>query len=133
MTTPEATRILVAEDNPADVTLVRLALGAHGVEAKLEVFGHGDLAMEAIEQIPSGGRPDLILMDLNLPGHGGLELLAALRERLRLDVPVVIMTSSSAASDRQAAERLGVSHFFRKPTHLDEFLKLGAVVKRILG
>lgn len=128
-----APRIFVAEDNPADVYLVRMALQEHGIRGELEVAGHGDRAMEILRDLAKGPRPDLILMDLNLPGIGGIDILSNLRSiNIYEGVPVVIMTSSSAASDRQAAERLGISHYFRKPTHLDDFLHLGAIVKTLL-
>ena len=132
VTRPEP-RIFIAEDNPGDVYLVEVALREHGVDGDLLVVGHGDRAMELLEEMSDTECPDLILMDLNLPGKGGIDVLTELRNRLRCEhVPVVIMTSSSATSDRQAAERLGVSHYFRKPTHLEAFLELGAIVKRLL-
>lgn len=126
-------KIFVAEDNAADLYLVRLALEQHGVAADLHAAAHGDHAMKLLDGFSRVDRPDLILMDLNLPGIGGLDILTRLREATDYnDVPIVVMTSSSAASDRQAAERLGVHHYFRKPTHLNEFLELGAIIKQLL-
>ena len=126
-------RIFVAEDNPADVYLVRLALEESGIESELEVAAHGDRALEILERFPPEQRPDLILMDLNLPGKGGIDILTRLRETKHCQgVPVVVMTSSSATSDREAAERLGVNHYFRKATHLHDFMQLGTIVKDLL-
>lgn len=126
-------RIFLAEDNPGDVYLVRLALQEHGVDGEVQVADHGDRALERLLALEPAGRPDVILMDLNLPGRGGLDILAHLRESGGFaGVPVVVMTSSSATADREAAERLGVSHYFRKATHLDGFLELGRIVKRLL-
>ncbi len=74
--------------------------------------------------------PDLILMDLNLPGRGGIELLQALRASKTgaQVVPVIIMTSSRSPAHRKEAEQIGISEFFNKPTDLEEFLNLGALV-----
>lgn len=133
VTTARAPRIFIVEDNPADVYLVRLALKEHGIEGEVRVAAHGDRAMELLQGMSTAERPDLILMDLNLPGKGGIEILSNLRGSESYDqVPVVIMTSSSAVSDRQAAERLGIKHYFRKPTHLTEFIELGAIVRTLL-
>lgn len=132
MSSPEhrLPRIFVAEDNPGDVYLVRMALQEHGVDSDLQLSEHGDQASKKLrEQDP----PDLVLMDLNLPGKGGIEILSELRSDERFqNVPVVVMTSSAAASDRAAAEELGISHYFRKPTHLNDFLALGEIIKTLL-
>ncbi len=126
-------RIFVAEDNPGDVYLVRMALQEHGVKGDLQLSEHGDQASRALREMAAGQRPDLVLMDLNLPGKGGIEILSELRSDERFEnVPVVVMTSSAAASDRAAAEELGISHYFRKPTHLTEFLALGGIIKTLL-
>ncbi len=72
-------------------------------------------------------------MDLNLPGKGGIEILADLRGMQAYQhIPVVVMTSSSAPSDRNAAEQLGISYYFHKPPHLEGFLQLGSIVRGIL-
>jgi CheY-like chemotaxis protein len=126
-------RIFVAEDNPGDVYLVRMALQEHGVNSDLQLSEHGDQASRALREMAAQDPPDLVLMDLNLPGKGGIEILSELRSDERFQkVPVVVMTSSAAASDRAAAEELGISHYFRKPTHLNDFLVLGEIIKTLL-
>ncbi len=127
-------RILIAEDNRADVELIQLALAEHGIQAELNVANRGDEAYQLILHLGKmTARPDLILMDLNLPGRTGIELLEVLRssEEGRA-IPVIVMTSSRSPADYKQVERIGITAFFRKPTDLEEFLKLGAVVKGIL-
>jgi two-component system, chemotaxis family, response regulator Rcp1 len=124
------------EDNPADVGLVRKALEEHGVEGELLVIADGETAVKFIQaldgqEVPC---PDLAIVDLNLPKKPGREVL----ERMRLsescrNIPVVILSSSDAEQDRADAARFGASRYIRKPTHLDEFLNLGAVFKAALG
>ena len=75
-------RILVIEDNPGDVELIRMALELAGVDCDLQVIDEGEGAMAYVQQPrnSSGERlPDLVLLDLNLPKHSGLEILEAIR------------------------------------------------------
>ncbi len=127
-------RLFLAEDNGADVHLVRLALSEHNVDCQLDVAHDGSGVKDYLRKVgsPASPRPDLILLDLNLPQASGHELLRIIREHehCRL-VPVVIMTSSDAPSDRERVKALGASYYFRKPTDLWEFLKLGQVVREL--
>lgn len=132
----KAVSILVVEDNPADVGLVREALEEHGVEGQLLVVADGHEAMRVIDNIESGqvSCPDLFIVDLNLPKEPGREVLKRLRlsEKCR-HAPVVILSSSDAQRDRDDAEGLGVSRYIRKPFRLEEFISLGGVFKAMLG
>jgi CheY-like chemotaxis protein len=74
-------------------------------------------------------RPDLILLDLQLPKKSGLEVLEEVRADFRLqNIPVVVMTSSESLGDMQECERLGVESYITKPVDLQKFL---AVVKEL--
>jgi CheY-like chemotaxis protein len=74
--------------------------------------------------------PDLAIVDLNLPKHGGLEIVAAMRAAPGfLELPVVILTSSSAPRDRAVLERFQIARYMVKPPDLDEFLKIGSELK----
>src|SRR5215471_16173708 len=130
-------RILLAEDNPGDVFLVEEALRRHSVPHILTIAADGEAAWDCIEAAESPGNPgfDLFLLDLNLPARPGFELLERIRSsRGRIaHVPVVIITSSSAQRDRAAAERRGADYYFCKPSHLEEFLELGSIVREILA
>jgi CheY-like chemotaxis protein len=125
--------ILLAEDNPADVFLIRESLKEHGIEFALEVTENGEQAMARLDELRDGsgdGTPDLVVLDLNLPQIDGTELLRHLRNIPRLaGLPVVIFTSSDSTQDRQNAAMLGAM-YIRKPVNLDEFMKIGQELER---
>jgi CheY-like chemotaxis protein len=129
-------KILVAEDNPADVYLIRIALAEHGIEYPLQVAADGREALEIIHEhaMLDESQLNLIILDLNLPVHDGIEILKRLRESERLaDVPVVVLTSSDSPRDRIVASEFGAARFLRKPSSLEHFLGLGAIFKEALG
>ena len=129
-------KILLAEDNPGDVFLVRRALAMHHIEPEMTVVGDGDAALGFIERADAGDvlwRPDVMLVDLNLPRAPGTMVLERLQASPRLSgIPVVVVTSSGAASDRNAARRFGAREYFQKPIDLAGFMELGDVVRRLL-
>jgi len=128
--------VLLADDNPSDVYLIREALREHAVDCTLRVVSDGKDALGIIsgEENTYPGSLRLIILDLNLPRHDGIEILQKLRESSRLDhVPVVVLTSSDSPRDRVLANELGATRYLRKPSSLDEFLSLGAVFKELLG
>jgi len=127
--------ILLAEDNQADVYLVRKSLEEHGVGHELRTVKDGEDALRLIAEMGSGIRcPELVLLDLNLPKVGGSEVLERLRENPECaHVPVIVLTSSDSPDDRGDTVRLGARAYFRKPMQLDAFLQLGELVRRILG
>lgn len=128
-------RILLVDDNPADVKLVREALREHAVEAELKVIDDGEEAYQFVRQLrPEAPSLDLLLLDLNLPKRSGFDILRAYREAIVLNsAPVIIISSSEARRDKEEAESLGVHCYFRKPNLLDEFLELGLLVKKAVG
>jgi CheY-like chemotaxis protein len=129
--------VLLAEDNPSDVYLIREALREHSVDCILRVASDGKDAMGIISREArdaAAGSIGLIILDLNLPRHDGIEILHKLRESTRFEyIPVVVLTSSDSPSDRLKATALGAARYLRKPSNLDEFLGLGAVFKELLG
>lgn len=128
-------RILLAEDNPADVYLIRVALEEHGIELPLEVAADGKEVLQIIEREATSERTDLslIILDLNLPRHDGIEIMQRLLETGRLSqVPVVVLTSSDSPRDKALAGNLGAARFLRKPSNLEQFLSLGAAFKEVL-
>jgi CheY-like chemotaxis protein len=125
--------VLLAEDNPGDVLLIREALKCMGSDFELTVKQDGELMLSHIDSIDKGERscPDIVLLDLNLPKTSGHLLLERMRRvGLCKRVPIIIVTSSDSARDRELAERLGATGYFRKASDYDEFMRLGAVVKR---
>jgi DNA-binding response OmpR family regulator len=125
--------ILLGEDNPADVYLIRQALEENGINYNLRVAIHGGELMEVVASKPSLV-PDLIVLDLNLPRHEGLEILKLIRDNHDLcRVPVVILTSSDSPKDRIAASALGADCYIRKPSSLDEFMAIGRTFQDLLS
>ncbi len=127
-------RILAVEDNASDVFLMREALKEHGVNADLTVITNGQSAMRYLSLMNREDPvPELIVLDVNLPKKNGLEVLEGLRANPLLEsVPVIVFTSSESVSDRAEAARLRAQAFVQKSMDLDEFLKIGAVVKNLL-
>jgi CheY-like chemotaxis protein len=128
--------VLLADDNPSDVYLIREALREHSVDCDLRVAGDGRDAIDIISgentDVNVGGL-SLIILDLNLPRHDGIEILQRLRDSPNLNVPVVVLTSSDSPRDRLMATQLGAARYLRKPSNLNEFLELGAIFKELLG
>jgi two-component system response regulator len=106
-----------------------------GLPLELHVEPDGEQALEFFrraENDASAPRPHLLLLDLNLPKVDGLDLLRRLREREEWkSLPVMVITSSDAAEDRNDATRLGAS-YFRKPANYEAFLKLGGQLRKFL-
>lgn len=126
--------LLLVEDNPADVFLVREALHEEGLDCDLEVLDDGEQAIQFFERVNEGGQapPDLLLLDLNVPRIGGERVLERLRQSQPCaGVAVVVITSSDSPRDRQKAADLGAAEYFRKPANLDEFMALGKLVRRL--
>ena len=124
-------RIVMMEDNPANVLLMREALREQGLEVDLVVVPDGEAALA---WVGGGASADLILLDLNLPRHDGIEVLERIRGTRSLrEVPVAVVSSSDSPHDRAGAERLGADRFIAKPCTLDEFLLIGKDIKSLLG
>lgn len=126
-------KILVAEDNPGDVLLIREALREHNVDCDLPVYSDGDQVIRRFQQLenrPSSEYPDLLLVDFYLPRHDGLEILDRFR-RLHYcqNTPVIFMTASDSPTYRQQVERHAAVSFFRKPIDLNEFLTFGGIIE----
>jgi CheY-like chemotaxis protein len=129
-------QILLAEDNPGDVLLVRDALESEHLDFELTVKRDGHEMLKFLEFIESGQAlcPGIVLLDLNLPKYSGAFLLERFRESsVCAHVPVVIVTSSDSQKDRQTATRLRASGYFRKPSDYDEFMRLGGIVRALLA
>lgn len=124
------------EDNPADVRLVRTAFEEHRIPGELVVFRDGEEAIQFIQDIEygSGRCPDMMIVDLSLPRRPGRDVLECRDRSGKLrHVPVVVLSSSDTVQDREQAARLGASLYIRKPSRLDEFLHIGAILREILG
>jgi len=126
--------ILLAEDNPGDVFLIRRALVKHGFEqVRLDVVEDGQAAIQYFESMDAdsaASAPDLVLLDLNLPRASGSRILARIRQSPRCKAtPIIIVTSSDSPLDKEAAAQLGATAYFQKPGDLTQFMQLGQVVR----
>jgi two-component system, chemotaxis family, response regulator Rcp1 len=132
----ESHRVLLVEDNPADVGLVREALSEHGVDCVLSVITDGESAIDFMEEVDDGRLdcPDLIILDLNLPKRPGRDVLQFIRTSIRCSqVPVLVLSSSGAQKDKDEAAELGASRYIQKPIRLDDFINLGKLFKDMLN
>lgn len=114
--------ILIVDDNAADVDLIRRLLSAEPSAPALLVAEDGAAALRMLRETCASALPDLILLDLNLPGKSGLQVLAELKEdpALRL-IPIVVLSSSNADRDVAGAYRLHANCYFTKPMDIDRF------------
>lgn len=119
-------RILLVEDNPADVRLAMEALKECGISHSLSVVEDGVEAIAFLRRengFAEVARPELILLDLNLPRKDGREVLAEIKadEQLR-SIPVVVLTTSEAESDIQRVYDLHANCYIPKPADLKQFV-----------
>ena len=125
--TPRKLNLLIVEDEPGDFRLLQLAMQKNGFEAVLHSAVNAGEALAFLrregEANCAAPRPDLILLDLNLPGMSGLELLAQIKADKRLfPLPVVIITASGNEADVCAAYRYGAAGYVVKPADLNAFV-----------
>ncbi len=124
--------ILLVEDNPGDVRLTEEALREGKVKNRLHVARDGVEAIEFLRRrgkFADAARPDLVLLDLNLPRMDGREVLAEIKNDPDLKtLPVVVLTTSSAEADILRTYSLHANCYIQKPVDLDQFVQ---VVKSI--
>ena len=124
--TPRAIEILLVEDSPGDVTLTIEALRDAKVANNLHVARDGEEALRFLRQegeFADKPRPDLILLDLNMPRKDGREVLADLKIDPDLKrIPVVVLTTSQSEDDVAAVYNLSANCYVAKPVDLDQFL-----------
>ena len=128
----ESIHVLLVEDNPADAELTREALESSKLLLDLTVVPDGERCLAYLNDEGSGAgapRPDLILLDLNLPRISGRDVLATIKQdaKLRL-IPVVVLTSSEAENDVVQSYNLGANCYISKPVDLGSFLSIVSMV-----
>jgi chemotaxis family two-component system response regulator Rcp1 len=120
--------ILIIEDNAADARLLIEAFKVSPVSLQLNVVETGEQALGFLRQqgrYREVTRPDLILLDLNLPGKDGRETLEEIKADPALAaIPIFVLTSSLATADRDHATALGVERFVHKPIELQQYFDL---------
>jgi len=132
----EPFRILLVEDNRADVYLMQKAMEDAGVKFELTVIEDGGSALEFVRGNGQyGGRaiPHLAVIDLSLPKTDGIQVLEAIRATERFaGMRVIVMSSSAVPDPRLKEEHLQVTRYIPKPLDLDEFLGIGAAIRGLL-
>lgn len=120
-------QVLLIEDNPGDVNLVRETFSKYNFDIHLEIVSDGADAINYLQKLgryQKATRPDLILLDLNLPGKDGRELLYAMKNHFDLKaIPVVVFTTSDADTDIVRAYELGANCYVTKPIDFTRFSK----------
>ncbi|MCG5460464.1 response regulator [Micromonospora sp. NPDC053740] len=129
---PQPVRILVVDDDPGDVLMIEEALADSDVDKIIDVVSDGEEAMEFLRaegRHEHARRPDVILLDLNMPRMDGRQVLGAVKqdEDLRT-IPIVVLTTSNADTDIVGSYTLQANAYVTKPIDLDDF---NDVVRRI--
>jgi two-component system, chemotaxis family, response regulator Rcp1 len=121
-------QILLVEDDPGDILIAQEALRAGQLESALTVVQDGGEALNVLRS--EGRRPDLVLLDLNLPGMSGHEVLAEIKgdPALRMH-PVVVLSTSGAEEDVRRSYDLGANVYVKKPVDFDRFAEVVKLIE----
>lgn len=122
----EQRRILLVEDNPADIRLTEEVVRESGMNVVLDIARDGEQAMAFLRgtgDFSASQRPDIVLLDLNLPRKDGREVLAEIKQDDDLcTIPVIMLTTSKADHDISYCYAQRVNSYIAKPVDLDEFV-----------
>ena len=128
-------KIVMVEDNSADVFLLRHALDQHHEEYLLDVLRDGEEAIEFVDRQRSAcadAEPCVIVLDLHLPKHDGTAVLKLIKQEPALaSVKVVALTTLASPRDEQEVRDLGVRLYRAKPTLVDEWIKLAGEILEV--
>ena len=120
--------ILLVEDNPGDVELVHEALESGRVLNRISVTPDGEAAIAFLRRetgFEEAPRPDMVLLDLNIPKKDGFQVLKEIKgDPVLANIPVVVLTTSHADRDILKGYRLQANCFVSKPVDVDEFLRV---------
>jgi two-component system, chemotaxis family, response regulator Rcp1 len=132
---PNPAKIVMVEDNAADVFLLRHALDQHREDYILDVLRDGEEAIGFVAHLRSAdsdAEPCVIVLDLHLPKHDGTAVLKTIRQEPALaSVHVVALTTIASPKDEQEVRDLGVRLYRSKPTQVDEWVKLAGEILQI--
>jgi CheY-like chemotaxis protein len=127
-------RILLVEDNPADVRLTQEAFKEWHAPVKLDIAQNGIQALSYLRQEPpfeSAQRPDIILLDLNLPLMDGREVLRDIKSNPGFkQIPVVVLTTSKAEDDICKSYDLHANCYITKPVEFEDFIRVVQSIER---
>lgn len=119
-------KVLLIEDNPSQIMVLKEVLEESGVALDLEVKKDGESALAGLRGLEEERlRPDLIMLDLRLPGMDGHQVLRELKadEDLRI-IPVIVLSTSQADEDVRRSYRMGANCYIVKPVDLDQFIEM---------
>jgi two-component system response regulator len=129
-------RLLLVEDNPGDVDLLRLALRTAGFDCELTVLDDGGEAMALVRgqgKYAHAAPPDLAILDLNIPKNDGIEIIRSMRaSEVFRNTRIVVLSSSSSPRDHAKLENFHIARYITKPPDLDEFLNIGTQLKQLV-
>jgi CheY-like chemotaxis protein len=133
----EPRNVLLVEDDPGDALMIREALETYAPETDIAAVVDGVDALRYLrreDEFADEPRPDLVLLDLNMPRKDGREVLAEVKaDRDLCTIPVVVLTTSSAAQDIRNSYELHANAFVTKPSDFDEFTTVVRCIERFLG
>lgn len=133
MSPQQPIEILLVEDNPGDVQLTKIAMRESVIPNRLNVVEDGVQAMEYLRQegeFEDAPRPDIILLDLNLPMKDGREVLSEVKQDKNLRrIPVIVLTTSSDERDIHNSYDLYANCFISKPLDIDSFMKMARKIE----
>ena len=122
------TRILLVDDSDDDIFLVREAFKESGVAHRLDAISDGEKALNFLKE--DGNRPDVVLLDINMPRFSGFDVLEWVQSDPELrEIPIVMLTTSEQPEDVRRATEGGARDYFRKPV---EFSHLRDLACRVL-
>lgn len=125
---PEKLKVLLVEDNPDDVTIVKRAMRKSDLKCDLYVASDGEEALDMLArkgEFEDTPRPDLVLLDINLPKINGLEVLAKIKQDDQLKrIPVIVLTISEREEDMARAYDSGAASYMTKPVDSKDFERL---------
>ena len=128
--------ILLVEDDPTDVLFMELALKKAGVDVPLQIAPDGREALNYLRLAMQSGPdkanplPKLVLLDLRLPQLPGHEVLRWVRQQPKCaKIPVIVLTSSNAATDIETAYQLGASSYIVKPSNPGELVEIAKLIR----
>ena len=117
-------RLLIIEDNDADIFLIKRALQEHDIPAEVTVCKDGEDAVLLLNSLAMPNPPDAIIMDLALPRIDGVDVLRKiLHHPAYVGTPIMVLTSSPSPSDKHRIELLTGARYVQKPSGLDNFLR----------
>jgi two-component system response regulator len=126
--------VLLIEDDPGDIELTQVALTKSKLRINLNTVSDGEEALAYLHQegdYSQSPKPNLILLDLNLPGLSGREILQAIKSEQQLrHIPVVVLTTSDAEQDVLKSYESGASCYVNKPIGFKEFMKIVGAIEQ---